>query len=214
MSYFPLVKRLQIEYNKRARIMGVEGMAAWLENLAKAAHQRFYLLAPVLVLAVVALVMSDHQTHWIERIIPFERIGKLGESIGKTAFILGFVATLYYGVRDAFVTARKMKAPIPVWLDSLAKYWIAVLRFAHPFLGVLVFSVVLLHGYLMWQVWAAGNFSFAVETGLAAAAILVMVALSGLFIRWMPKLTKLRHVHRLVGILFVLSFVVHRIVAD
>ncbi|HWR28664.1 MAG TPA: hypothetical protein VN631_02420 [Negativicutes bacterium] len=189
-------------------------MAAWLGNLAKAAHQKFYVLALVLVLAVTALVMSDQSAHWIERIIPFERIGKVGESIGETAFFLGFVATLYYGVRDAFVTARKMHAPIPAWLDSLAKYWITVLRLAHPLLGVLVFSVVLLHGYVMWQIWAAGNFSFAVETGLTAAAIMVMVALSGLFIRWMPKLTKLRYVHRLVGILFVLSFIVHRIVAD
>ncbi len=146
--------------------------------------------------------------------LPFERIGKLGESIGKAAFFLGFVATLYYGVRDVFVTLRKMHAPMPVWLDSIVKYWITVLRLMHPLLGVLVFSVVLLHGYVIWQIWAAGNFNYAVDTGLMAAAILVMVAVSGLFVRWMPKLTKLRYVHRLVGILFVLSFVIHRFVAD
>lgn len=189
-------------------------MAVWLENLAKSVHRNFYALAAALVLTVVALVAGDQQIQWIEGFIPFERIGKLGESIGKAAFVLGFVATLYYGVRDSFVTARKMHAPIPPWLDSLVKYWITVLRLAHPLLGVLVFSVVLLHGYVMWRIWAAGNFSFAVETGLVAAAVLIVVTLSGLFIRWMPKLTKLRYVHRLVGIVFVLSFVVHRIVAD
>ncbi len=189
-------------------------MAAWLENFAKATHNRFFYLAPSLLLAAVAVVLSDHQLQWIEKLIPFERIGKLGESIGKTAFLLGFAATLYYGVRDAFVTARKLQVRIPVWLDSPVKYWITVLRLAHPLMGVLVFSTVLLHGYVMWRIWAGGNFSFAVETGLMAAAILVMVAMSGLCIRWMPKQGKLRYVHRLVGILFVLSFIIHRIVAD
>jgi hypothetical protein len=189
-------------------------LAAWLENLAKATHQRFYFLAPIFILAVVTVVLSDQRLHWIEGLLPFERIGKLGESVGKIAFSLGFVATLYYGVRDVFVTLRKMNAPIPAWLDSKVKFWITVLRLAHPLLGVLVFSVVLLHGYIIWQIWAAGNYNYAVDTGLMAAAILVMVAVSGLFVRWLPKFTKLRYVHRLVGILFVLSFVIHRIVAD
>ncbi len=146
--------------------------------------------------------------------MPFDRIGKLGESIGKTAFFLGFVAALYYGVRNVFVTLRKMHAPIPAWLDSLVKYWITVLRLAHPLVGVLVFAVVLLHGYILWQIWAAGNFNYAVDTGLLAAAILLVVAMSGLFIRRMPQLSRLRQVHRFVGILFVLSFVIHKIVAD
>lgn len=189
-------------------------MATWLENLAKLTHHRFYLLAPTLLLLAVAMVLSDQRIHWIESLLPFERIGKLGESVGKAAFTLGFIATLYYGVRDVFVTLRKLKAPIPAWLDSMVKYWITVLRLMHPLLGVLVFSVVLLHGYVIWQIWAAGNFSYAVDTGLMAAAILVVVAVSGMFVRWLPKLTKLRYVHRLVGILFVLSFVIHRIVAD
>ena len=189
-------------------------MATWLENLAKATHQRFHFLAPIFILLAVTIVLSDQRFHWIEGLLPFERIGKLGESIGKAAFILGFVATLYYGVRDVFVTLRKMQTPIPAWLEGMVKYWITVLRLAHPLLGVLVFSIVLLHGYIIWQIWAAGNFSYAVDTGLMAAAILVMVAVSGLFVRWLPKLTKLRYVHRLVGILFVLSFVIHRIVAD
>ena len=189
-------------------------MGVWLENLAKSIHRNFYALAALLVLTVVTLVAVDRQIQWIEGVIPFERIGKLGESIGKAAFLLGFVATLYYGVRDAFVTARKMHAPIPSWLDSLVKYWIAVLRLAHPLLGTLVFSVVLLHGYVMWWIWAGGNIGSAVQTGLIAAGVMIVVAVSGLFIRLMPKQTKLRIFHRLMAILFVLSFVVHRIVAD
>lgn len=188
--------------------------AGWLEKLAKVMSSRFYLLAPSLVLAFVTLVVSDQQLHWIERLIPFARIGKFGEGLGETAFTLGIVATLYYGVRDVFASAKKLHVQIPVWLDSLVKYWITVLRLAHPLLGVLVFSIVFLHGYVMWRIWSAGHFNYAVETGLLAAAILVVVATSGLFIRWMPKQVKLRHVHRLVGILFVLSFMVHRIVAD
>ena len=189
-------------------------MAIWLENLAKTLHQKFHVFASILVLTAVTLLLSDILSHWIESMISFERIGKFGDSVGKTAFMLGFVATLYYGVRDSFVTARKMHVPISAKVDSFVKYWITVLRLAHPLLGVLVFSVVLLHGYIMWRIWAGGHFNFEVETGLMAAAILVVVAVSGLFVRWMPKLTKLRYVHRLVGLLFVLSFVIHKIVAD
>jgi hypothetical protein len=188
-------------------------LAIWLENLAKAAHRRFFVLAVALVSTVVVVVISNQALHWIESLIAFDRIGKLGESIGKTAFVLGFVATLYYGVRDVFVILRKSQVPIPAGVDVWVKYWISVLRLTHPFLGVLVFAVVVLHGYIMWQVWAGGNFGFAVDTGLMAAAILAMVAMSGLLIRWMPKFTKLRYLHRLVGMVFVLSFVIHRIVA-
>lgn len=189
-------------------------MATWLENLAKVAHRWVFVLAVALVSTVLAVVISNQRFHWIESLIAFERIGKLGGSIGKTAFILGFAATLYYGVRETFVMLKKSQAPVPVWLDGWAKYWISLLRLAHPLLGVIVFSVVVLHGYVMWQIWAGGNFSFAVETGLMAATILSIVATSGLLIRSMPKLAKLRYVHRLVGMLFVLSFVIHRIVAD
>ena len=163
-------------------------------------------------MTVILLLGSDYWLHWIEAILSFAWIETVGKKIGKTAFYLGFVATLYYGVRDVFATARRMKLQIPAWLDSLAKYWIMVLRLGHPFLGSLVFSIVLLHGYVMWRIWAGGNFNFAVETGLTAATILLLVAMTGLFIRWMPKILKLRLVHRLVGILFVLFFVLHRMV--
>ena len=189
-------------------------MSTRLEQGAQFAHKHFAALAAGLIFAVFLLLGSDQWFQWVEKVLSFAWIEEIGKNIGKIAFFLGFAATLYYGVREAFATARGMKLHIPVWLDSLLKYWIRVLRFLHPLMGTLVFSVVLLHGYVMWRIWAAGNFSFAVETGLIAAAILIVVATSGFFIRWMPKLTKLRYVHRLVGLLFVLSFVVHRIVAD
>lgn len=192
----------------------IRAQAGWLENLAKLAHDKFYFFAPLFLLSVFAIVGSNQWLHWIERTIPARLVRGVAGSIGEAAFFLGFVATLYYGMRDVFATARKLHAPIPAWLDSPVKYWIMVLRLMHPLLGVAVFSVVLLHGYVMWRILAAGKFSFAIETGLSAAAILVLVAFSGLFIRWMPKLTKLRYVHRLVGILFTLAFVVHKIVAD
>ena len=190
---------------------GLGDLTRWLDDTAKFLHRRFFLLGPAILSLGILMVLTDSWLHWIAAMIPSARIENLGRIIGKAAFYLGFVATLYYGVRDIFVTARRMKLMIPDWLDFQAKYWITVLRLAHPFLGTLVFSVVLLHGYVMWKVWAGGNFTFAVETGQLAAAILVLVAISGLFIRWMPKMMKLRHVHRLVGISFLLAFVLHRI---
>jgi len=189
-------------------------MAKWLEEVAKLVQLRFNVLASILVLTVASLVVSDQWTHWIQSAIPIRNINQWAGDFGETAFTLGYVALLYYGVREAFVAVKKMQAPIPAWLDSLAKTAIPVLRLTHPLIGVLVFSVVLMHGYVMWQVLAAGNFSNPINTGLVAATILVAVALSGLYIRWMPKLIKFRHAHRIAGILFVLAFVVHKIVAD
>lgn len=189
-------------------------VGVWLENLAKSIHRNFYALAALLVLTVVTLVAVDRQIQWIEGVIPFERIGKLGESIGKAAFLLGLVAVLYYGVRESYVVLRKKQGVLPAGLDAMLKYWISFLRWVHPLVGVMVGSVLLLHGYVMWWIWAGGNIGSAVQTGLIAAGVMIVVAVSGLFIRLMPKQTKLRIFHRLMAILFVLSFVVHRIVAD
>lgn len=186
----------------------------WLENLAKTSQQKFYLLASLCVTAVAAFILIDPQLQWLGQAIPFVRIDKIGKRIGKAAYLLGFVAIFYYVIRESFVMARKMKAPIPARLDAATKTLIAVLRLSHPLLGVLAFSLGLLHGYVMWKVWTAATFDFAMNTGLVAVASLVIVSFSGLLIRWMPKLIKLRYLHRLVGILFVLSFVFHRIVAD
>lgn len=187
-------------------------LAKRLEQWAQFAHRRFAGLAVALLFSVLLLLASDNYLHWMEAIIPSSWVASLGKKVGKVAFFLGFVATLYYGVRDLFTMARRMKLPIPAWLDSLAKYWITVLRLGHPFLGTLVLAVVAFHGYVMWKVWAGGNFDFAVETGFVATIVLLLVAISGLFIRWMPKMFKLRLVHRLVGILFVLTFVLHKMV--
>ena len=73
--------------------------------------------------------------------------------------------------------------------------------------------LVLLHGYVMWWVWAAGNFNLAVLSGMAAAAMLGLLALTGGLIRLLPKRISLRLLHRLGGFGFVLLLVVHRILA-
>ena len=194
--------------------MGGVQLSTKLEQGAQFAHKHFAALAAGLIFAVFLLLGSDQWFQWVEKALSFAWIEEIGENIGKIAFFLGFTATLYYGMREAFVTAHGMKLHIPVWLDSLFKYWIRVLRFLHPLVGMLVFSAVLLHGYVMWWIWAAGNFSFPVQTGLTAAGILVLGAVSGLGVRWRPKRTMFRYMHRFAGFLFVLSFVVHRIVAD
>jgi hypothetical protein len=189
-------------------------MAAWLENLANAAHRNFYALALAFALTAGALVVVDLQTHWVASLNSLKLIRNLGKSIGEVAFNFGFIAILYYGVRESFVKAKKAHVTIPDQFDSMVKYWITVLRLVHPMIGVLVFSFVLLHGYIMWQVWAAGNISLAIGTGLSAGSVLIAIAASGLYLRWKPQMMKFRVAHRFAGILFVVAFIVHQIVAD
>jgi hypothetical protein len=192
-------------------------MAAWLEKLAKLAHQHFFAIASLLVLALVAVLFSDSLTHWIAGTIPFagaKSIKGLGKNIGKAALVLGIIAALYYGVRESYLMARKKQVALLSRADSFAKYWLAVLRYSHPLIGTAVFAAVMLHGYVLWRIWAGGKFGIAIDSGLVAATVLLVVAVSGISVRYLPKLIQVRTVHRFAGILFVVSFIVHKIIAD
>lgn len=159
----------------------------------------------------IALIALDWRTQQLEKLISFQRIESVGETMGKLAVLMVLAAILYYLTREAFVTARANKLNLPVWLESNAVRLIGWLRLTHPLFGLLVLSLVLLHGYLMWWVWAAGNFNLAVLSGMVAAAMLGLLALTGGIIRLLPKRITLRLMHRLGGFGFVLLLVVHRI---
>ncbi len=162
----------------------------------------------------IALIALDWRTQQLEKLISYQRIESVGETMGKLAVLMVLAAILYYLAREAFVQARTNKLKLPAWLESNAVRFIGWLRLTHPLFGLLVLSLVLLHGYLMWWVWAAGNFNLAVLSGIAAAAMLGLLALIGGMIRLLPKRITLRLLHRFVGFGFVLLLVVHRILAD
>lgn len=189
---------------------GLTNLAAWLERLAKAAHGGFSYLAGMLAIVVMGIVISDRSLQWIENQIPFEQIGPVGGFLGKAAVVLGLAAILYYIVRESFLQARKRMLPLPAWLEGSLKYWIPLLRLMHPLLGVVVFSQVVLHGYIMWQVWSSGNLNNAVYTGLVAAGAVLLSLMSGFSIRRNPKKMDTRVLHRIAGILFFLFVIVHR----
>lgn len=164
-------------------------------------------------LSVVALVALDWRTQQLEKLISLKQIESVGETMGKLAVLMVLAAILYYLAREAFVTARANKLKIPSWLESKAVQLISWLRLMHPLFGLLALSLVLMHGYIMWWVWAAGNYNLAVLSGLAAAVLLGFLALVGALIRLLPKRISLRLLHRLGGYGFVVALVVHRIFA-
>ena len=164
-------------------------------------------------LSAIALVALDWRTQQLEKFVSVEWLESVGETTGKLAVLMVLAAILYYLVREAFVTARANKLKLPVWLENNAVRFIGWLRLTHPLFGLLVLSLALLHGYIMWWVWAAGNFNMAVISGLAAAVVLVFLALTGALIRLLPKRISLRLLHRLGGFGFVAALVVHRILA-
>jgi len=164
-------------------------------------------------LSAIALVVLDWRTQQLEKFVSVERIESVGETTGKLAVLMVLAAILYYLAREAFVTARANKLKLPVWLENNAVRFIGWLRLTHPLFGLLVLSLVLLHGYIMWWVWAAGNFGLAVNSGMVAGVLLILLLLTGVLIRLMPKRVSLRVAHRLHGYGFLIALIAHRISA-
>ena len=185
-------------------------MAGWLENLAQFLHRHLYALVLLVLAAVGIILIADVQTHWLETLLTFDLVKKTGKSVGKIAAAIAFVAVSYYVLRELYVAAKRRKLDLPGVLEAWAKYLVAVLRLSHPFVGTLVFVTVLFHGYVLWRIWAAGNYNMAVVTGLLAFSVLSCAALSGLGIRLMPKTMKIRYLHRGAGILFIVAFWLHK----
>ena len=185
-------------------------MKSWLENLAQSLHRHLYAISLLALAAVGTMLLSDIQTHWLEKLLTGDLPQKIGKVAGKIAVTIAFVAISYYVLREAFVTVKRKKMTLPAWFDGSAKYLVTVLRLIHPFIGVLVLVIVLFHGYVLWLIWDAGNFNPAVSSGLLAFSVLVIAALFGLCIRLLPKLQKIRVWHRLAGILFLFAFWLHK----
>lgn len=193
--------------------MGViAGMKEFVQQSAHFVNRRYHFLASMVTLFACGIVGFDLQTHFVESVVPFRMIKDVGKSAGVFAVFLAVVSMSYYGIRDLYSVSRRASLVLPHGVDEWVKYVITVLRLAHPFVGTVVFSAVLVHGYVMWRIWAAGNFNYSVESGLVAAAMLVVLAFSGMLIRWMPKMKKLRHVHRMVGGVFLISLIIHKII--
>lgn len=186
-------------------------MFARLERAAQFIHRNLIILGSAAVIIAVAVTLVDVRTQGLEKILSYDRIEGLGGALGKVAVLLAALAILYYVVRESYVTARANKLKLPGWLESVAVRAVGMFRLTHPLTGVLVFSLVFLHGYLMWWVWAAGNYSLAVITGLIAGLVLAVLALTGIGIRTMPKRLSVRLFHRLGGLLFIIALVVHRV---
>jgi len=184
------------------------------DSLSRIAHyfyQKYYMLTLTVINITASLIALDYFFQVTELILPPSWVKNVGKGVGGVAFALAAAAASYYGLRDYYAIARKLKIKLPAWWDENILFVVNLLRMAHPFVGTVGIAVALLHGYLLWQIWATGRLLLAVESGVLAMCMLVLVAISGLFIRWLPKIHKLRHVHRVVGILFFMSFIVHKI---
>lgn len=162
---------------------------------------------------VIVLLAIDFRLQQLEKFVLYKRIESVGETLGKLAVLMVFVAILYYLVREAFVTAKSNKLKLPVWLEGNTVRFIGWLRLVHPLIGLLTASLVLLHGYVMWWIWAAGNFGVAVISGIVAGSLLGLLLLTGILIRLMPKRVSLRLVHRWHGYGFLVALIAHRVLA-
>lgn len=162
---------------------------------------------------VITLVAVDVQLQPLRKFDFYARVESVGATLGKLAVLMVFAAILYYFVREAFVMARAKKIKLPVWLDGNIVRFIGWLRLVHPLIGLLTASMVLLHGYVMWWIWAAGNFGAAVISGIVAGLLLGLLLLTGILIRLMPKRVSLRFVHRWHGVGFLVALIAHRVLA-
>ncbi len=136
-------------------------------------------------------------------------IKKNGKELGQVATICMAAALAYYILREIFVYGRK-KFPAVLKYQSTISFGVVVLRRLHIWFGVLAVGFIVDHGYLM--LFALRNEPInRIQTGLAAAAVLFVLAVLGGLIRLYPSRTMFRIGHRCLAVGLFLTFMIHQV---
>jgi hypothetical protein len=136
---------------------------------------------------------------------------KTGKELGSLAVVCMFAAASYYLVREFFVRSRK-KFPVMMKNQSLFTFGIVVLKRLHIWFGVLAISFVVDHGYLLWVARKNAGLDKLVQTGLFAASVLLVLALTGILIRMYPAVRQFRVGHRVLAFLVFAGLILHKLI--
>lgn len=136
---------------------------------------------------------------------------KTGKELGSLAVVCMVAAASYYLVREFFVRSRK-KFPVMMKNQSLFTFGIVVLKRLHIWFGVLAISFVVDHGYLLWVARKNAGLDKLVQTGLFAASVLLVLALTGILIRLYPAVRQIRVGHRVLAFLVFIGLILHKLI--
>ena len=86
-------------------------------------------------------------------------------------------------------------------------------RLIHPLCGFIVLCLTVLHGYLLLFV---GNFGIGKETvsGIVPLIILIGLSVTGWIVYGSPQIRQFRKAHRYLGWLFVVLYLLHKVLSD
>lgn len=177
----------------------LENLAAWLAARAAA-------IVCVAVIAVLAVIVADHYLGFAQGLPPRWLRG-LGKGLGEAAGSLTLIAVAYYLGREA-ITAALKRGALPQAAVPPLRSALRLLRLTHPIVGAAVIAAAALHGYLLWD----GRLPADEVTGLAALLLLIFLFATGLSLA--GRGAGPRAGHRLAGLVFLLLFVLHKLIAD
>lgn len=182
-----------------------------MEEYAAITWKRFFPLALVGVVLTAILI-------GVEQIGLFAGlVGKTAKSAGKLlgefAEVLTWLTAAYYVFREGYGQLRRGQFTVPDFFMAGIRTLIRVTRLIHPLAGFIVICLTVLHGYLLMFVW---NFDMGKEnvSGIVALIILVGVLITGGMVYVSAQSQAIRKAHRYAGVLFLVLYLVHKVLAD
>ncbi len=183
----------------------------WLEALAAKYAQPAYRLALV-ILVVACAFIAVHSMTQLEPAVSPRLLRRFAKGVGELAGLLAAGAMAYYLLREAFVRllAKSPVVPGTTWVKAA----MTVFRLLHPALAIVALALAGVHSYIFWLSMGGLAGGWPVTSGLALAVVGAALAASGAWLRVFRQGPAVRRSHRLLALLAVLLFVVHKILAD
>lgn len=183
-----------------------------IEQYAGVTWKRFVLLALVCAAVTTSVIGADTQMGLFAG-LQGKGAKSAGKLFGKIAEVLALLTIGYYGLREGYGQVRKRQISLPGFFEEGLRTMIRFTRLIHPLCGFIVLCLTVLHGYLLLFV---GNFGIGKETvsGIVPLIILIGLSVTGWIVYGSPQIRQFRKAHRYLGWLFVVLYLLHKVLSD
>ena len=183
-----------------------------IEHYAGVTWKRFSLLALVCAAVTMTVIGADIQMGLFAE-LQGKAAKTAGKLFGKFAEALTVLAILYYCLREMYGQVRIHQFSLPSLVAEGIRTMIRFTQLIHPLCGFIVLCLAVLHGYLLLFVW---NFGIGKEvvSGIVPLVILIGLGGTGWMLYGLQQAQPVRKVHRYLGWLFVVLYLLHKVLSD